>query len=670
MKIGFYPKLAVSGIRKNKETYFPYMLTCIGMVMMYYIVSFLWLDTGMDAMKGGAQMRSILGFGSFVIAAFAVIFLFYTNSFLIRRRKKEFGLYNILGMNKWNISRILVYETVVLYLVTTALGIGCGILFSRLAQFAMVRIMGGGAVLTFRVLPQPVRNTVILFAAIFLLLFINGLRQIHLSNPIELLHSEQTGEKPPKGNWFLAVLGAVVLGIAYYMAITIQSPIDALAWFFVAVILVIAATYLLFIAGSVTICAFLRKCKGYYYQTNHFVSTSFMAYRMKRNGAGLASICILSTMVLVMISTTVCLYVGEEAIVDARYPWDVMVTTTYGGEEQTQTINGFSQKAFADWNLGADDSHYYRYMAFASYRSGTEMVVDPDRMEQPGKQADDIWAVIVIPVEYYDALSGSSTALAEDEVLAYTVNGSYTEDSVTIEGLSFHIREMVEDIGALSESSSNSTYPVIYLLVAGTEQMQEIQNIFQADALAANAPDIREVYGYELSGSAESQIEAGQVFREDVFAYIGNEPGKLYVEIKAKERSGFYADFGGLFFLGILLGIVFVFAVALIMYYKQIIEGHEDSGRFEILQKVGMTQTEVKQSINSSVLTVFFMPLIAAGIHILAAFPIISKMLLLFGMTDKRLFLITVCVCFLVFSAFYMIMYVLTSKAYYRIVKR
>lgn len=303
MKKGFYSRLAWTGMRKNKKLYTPYILTCIGMVMMFYIVSFLAGSDVLKSMAGGDVMQSILGLGCGVIGVFALIFLFYTNSFLIRRRKKEFGLYNILGMGKWNLARVLFWESLIIAAISLVAGLFAGIALSKFAELGMVNVLEGTASFSMSIAPAAILQTIGLFAVIFFLILLNTLRQIHLTNPIKLLHSESTGEKPPKANWFIALAGAVILAGAYYLAVSIEEPMEALMSFFVAVIMVIVATYMLFMAGSVAVCRILQKKKKYYYKTNHFVSVSSMLYRMKRNGAGLASICILCTMVLVMVSS-------------------------------------------------------------------------------------------------------------------------------------------------------------------------------------------------------------------------------------------------------------------------------------------------------------------------------------------------------------------------------
>ena len=328
-----YPKLAVNGIKKNRRIYLPYILTCSGMIMMYYITSFLTVSSFVKEMQGGITMHMLLYMGCGVMVVFSAVFLFYTNSFIIRRRKTEFGLYNILGMDKRNISRILLWETFIIYVSSLVLGITCGVLFSKLAELVLTKMLGGAASYTFNAEPKSIIHAMVYYAVIFLLILINSLRQIHLSNPIELMKSENSGEKPPKANYFLAVLGALILGAAYFLAVYIQNPLEAIFAFFVAVIMVIAATFMLFVSGSVALCKILQKNKRYYYKTNHFISVSQMAYRMKRSGAGLASICILSTMVLVTLSSTICLYVGEEDMLARRYPRDIVVDT-YSTDEK------------------------------------------------------------------------------------------------------------------------------------------------------------------------------------------------------------------------------------------------------------------------------------------------------------------------------------------------
>ena len=325
MKKGFYIRLAGEGISKNRKLYFPYILTCICMIMMYYIVSFLSISKELASIRGGEMLQGLLSMGVFVVAVFALIFLYYTNSFLIRKRKKELGLYNILGMGKRNLVRILLWENILTAVISLVIGIVFGILFSKLAELLAIKLLDGATGFGVHIEMKPILMTVGLFLAIFLLIMIRMLVSVYKLRPIEMLRSENVGEKPPKANWLFAFAGAVILAGAYYLAVKIIDPTTAMLVFFLAVVMVIIATYLLFIAGSVALCKLLQKSKKYYYKTRHFVSLSQMVYRMKRNGAGLASICILSTMVLVTISSTMCIYADTESSIRNRYPHDITI---------------------------------------------------------------------------------------------------------------------------------------------------------------------------------------------------------------------------------------------------------------------------------------------------------------------------------------------------------
>lgn len=672
MKKGIYSRLAFTGIKKNRKLYIPYILTCIGMVMMFYIISFL---SGSDLMlnyPGGDMMKSILSLGVYVIGFFAVIFLFYTNSFLVRRRKKEFGLYNILGMGKRNIARVMLWETLFIGVFSIVIGTALGILFSKLAELVMVNILSADVTFAMTVDYKAVCYTVILFAVIFFLILLNSLRQVHLSNPIALLHSENAGEKPPKANWFFAVLGVLVLGCAYYLAVTIQDPVTTLVAFFIAVIMVIASTYLIFISGSVAFCKILQKKKNYYYKTNHFVSVSSMSYRMKRNGAGLASICILCTMILVMISSTVCLYMGKEESLRERYPRNINVTLTsqvYSDLTSQDAENIAQMSIETAENMGCEPVNVidYTMLAFVSYIRDGEIVFD-DGESGFNYVTGDLWQIFIVSLDDYNRLTGLDETLNTDEVMIYTSKDtSFNYDEIKIKGQEpLNIKKRVTDF----ESNGVDTMqiiPALYIFVPDLESQTEMIS-GQSEKSIGN---INRFVGYDLEASDQQQREVYDAINEKLrTSQIENEDSSMSVntESSANEKMSFFGLYGGLFFLGIILGIVFIFAAVLIMYYKQISEGYEDQSRFEIMQKVGMTKKEIKKSINSQMLTVFFMPLIAAGVHLAFAFPMIYKMLILFGLINK-VFLIMVTVgCFLVFALMYMLVYKITSKAYYSIV--
>ncbi len=675
MKRGFYAKLAFTGIRKNKRLYVPYILTCIGMVMMFYIVAFLSYSPVLTGIPGGDTLQMILSLGTGVVGVFALIFLFYTNSFLMRRRKKEFGLYNILGMGKGNLARVLLWESLMIAAVALGGGLLAGIALSKIAELGMVNLLQGEVGFSLTLEPEAILQALLLFGVIFLLILLNTLRQIHLSNPIALLHSENVGEKPPKANWILALMGAIILAAAYYLAVTIESPVETLLWFFVAVIMVIIATYMLFVAGSVVICKVLQKKKGYYYKTSHFVSVSSMVYRMKRNGAGLASICILCTMVLVMLSSTVCLYIGTEDSIRSRYPRNINLDVTVEDlndmdSKKMDTIRTLSEKVVSENGQSTNNILDYQVAAFAGYMKNG--IIETDSSHLVDFQLDyysDVWQVFLVPLSDYNRLMGEDETLNPDEVLIYTTKSTeYQYDTIA-----FGDREPLKVKKVVPTFADN-----------GVDAMQVIPSlyIFISDFNATVEPllsitDLRDqqliemhwFYGFDLSGNDAIQI----AIQDQLEAAIGQtglltDNFHINCEGAAKERSGFYGLYGGLFFLGILLGTVFLFAAVLIMYYKQISEGYEDQSRFAIMQKVGMTKREIKKSINSQILTVFFLPLITSGVHLAFAFPMIYKLLALFSLTNlELLILVTIC-CYLIFALFYVLVYRITSKAYYSIV--
>lgn len=670
MKFGFFPKLAWVGIRKNKRLYTPYILTCSGMVMMFYIITFLNASSVLKQMSGGAIMESILGLGHGIIGFFSLIFLFYTNSFLIRRRKKEFGLYNILGMGKWNLARILFWETLIIAVFSLTGGLLAGISLSKFAELGMMNLLKMEIVFDITVEPWAVLQTLILFAVIFFLILFRALWQIQLSNPIELLHSEAAGEKPPKANWLFAFLGAALLGMAYYLAVTIEDPVDALVWFFIAVIMVITATYLLFIAGSVVLCRILQKRKNYYYKTHHFVSVSSMVYRMKRNGAGLASICILCTMVLVMISSTVCLYIGTEDSLRTRYPRNISVTLNGRAQMTTEFMDGIRRIAEETVKENGQEMTTvmdYRVAAFYGYLTEGHIFQSQEVLQKVYPDADgEIRQIYLIPLEDYNKTMEKEETPGPGEVLIDTDQWDSAQDIISIWNMEpLKISKVVTDFKG-GEETARMTVPAIYIFIPDFETyVSEMGALFSAEDIQYGYLSWR--YGFDLNCDdstqiqIQDQIQAGihQLFSSDFIARCSG---------AASERTRFYELYGSLFFLGILLGTVFLFAAVLMIYYKQISEGYEDQSRFEIMQKVGMTKKEIRRSINAQILTVFFLPLLTAGMHLAFAFPMIYKMLILFGLTNERLLILVTGCCYLIFALFYVFVYRMTSRAYYSIV--
>lgn len=677
MKMNLYPKLAWHGISKNKKTYVPFLLTSIGLVMMFYIVSYLTYNKSVKQMRGGDDMQMILSWGVPVVAFFVVIFLFYMNSFLMRRRKTEFGLYNILGMGKSNIARILLWQNFMLLVVSAAGGLGMGILLSKLAELCAAKMLSNQASLAFVIEPSAVRNTLFLTVLSFVLILLYSLGQIHVAKPIELLHGEKTGEKPPKARWLLTLIGVVLLGTAYYLAVTTKEPVQALLVLFVAIVLVIIGSYLLFICGSVALCKLLQKNKKYYYKLNHFISVSSMSYRMKRNGTSLASICILSTGVLVMISSSLCLRIGEDESLHARYPRDIEVSILTKDYDQSIAAASYIEQQ-VDAVLQA--SHQtrknelaYNNLNFAALRQGGDISVKQYTEVSGTQYAESIDKLVmlnIVTLDTYEKITGTTETLGENEVLLHMFRGKYSDDSLNIDGqFQFHVQKQVD---AYIESGDNTaaTYPTMYLVVPDGDTMNRLYEYQYSVYGEKAASSLQTCMGFDLDCNADTQIELTKQLY-DQFAEGSETHPNFYYEIKGLEtqRYSFYSLFGGLLFLGILLSVVFLFGTVLIMYYKQISEGYEDAARFEILQKVGMTRKEIKKSINSQILTVFAAPLLASGVHLCFAFPLIQKLLLMFGLSNTPLLVGVTVGSYLIFGVLYAVMYKATSRSYYQLVK-
>ncbi len=677
MKFAFYPKLAYLGVCKNKKLYFPYILTCVGMVMMFYIISFLSYTPILNQMRGGSDLKLIMRFGSMVIGIFAVIFLFYTNSFLLRGRKKEFGLYNILGMGKFNIGRILLWETIMIGVFSLIIGLIMGIILSKFAELGLVNIIYGDISYDFHVSKAAITQSIILFSVIFIIILINGLRQVHFANPVALLHSENVGEKPPKANWIFGVLGFILLGGAYYIAVTIESPLSALIWFFVAVVMVILGTYLIFISGSVLFCRILQKNKGYYYNPNHFVSLSSMVYRMKRNGAGLASICILGTMVLVMITGSACLYFGAEDSLHKRYPRDIAADITVNSIEdlsydKIDPLRGKLEKLINDNHVNPIDVLDYRTASITGSIMDGILDVEVDSNEFNTENFDDLRQIYFVPLEDYNRVMGENQVLEADQILLGTVRTEYNYNTFTLKGsTAFTIAEKIEEFAGSGDMAMDVIPSIIVVLPDLEHNLSNILD--KKDDYDNNRLRLHWYYSFNTEESAEKEMDfktqISELFRN--IAIAENEESSIYssyVESLEENRSDFYSTYGGLFFIGIMLSTVFIFATVLIIYYKQISEGFEDQSRFDIMQKVGMSKKDIRKNINSQMLTVFFMPLAAAVMHLSFAFPMIRRLLMLFNLRNLPLLLTTAGISVVIFAVFYSLVYRITSNAYYSIV--
>lgn len=630
--------------------------------MMYYMVSSLSMNPNMMNMIGGDVMQQILSLGIYVITVFAVIFLFYTNSFLIKRRKREFGLFNILGMEKKHLSIVIALESMIVFLVSMVLGIGIGILLDKAFYLLIAKMLNASIALGFYISYQSIVNSIILFLIIFVLMYLFSLIQINLSNPIELLHGDQHGEKEPKTKWLLALIGLICLGTGYYMSVSIQDPVTAFAFFMVAVILVVIGTYMLFTAGSIVILKLLRKNKRYYYKTNHFISVSNMIYRMKQNAVGLGNICILSTMVLVMLSTTISLWVGMNDIIETRFPRDITVSINSVDSNQALYTIDDMNNAIEQAGIQTEDELVYRTLSVSAFNQGNTYTFGNENMS-----LQDISNVVVlyfITLDDYNRTEGTNVSLAPDEVLVFPSGKQFDHKTIDIASNTFKVKGILDSIKADSNYSANLQNSM-FVVVDSMDTLFMIDDL-QKQAYGDNASYIHTSYDFNLSKSEEMSV------KEATDALIANYPGDTtYMMVDTQE--GNYEDLLSLYasflFIGIFLSFLFIMATVLIMYYKQITEGYEDKKRFEIMQKVGLNKREVKKTINSQVLTVFFLPLVVAAIHIVFAFPMIEKMLRLLYLDNTNLYIMTTVICFGVFALVYVLIYFLTSKVYYGIVR-
>lgn len=651
-------RLAWSGIQKNRKLYVPYLLTVIGMVMMSYIMQALSYAPALHAMKGGSNLEAILSLGKLVIAVFAGIFLLYTNSFLIRRRYREFGLYNVLGMDKNALSWVVFWENLIVALVGLAVGLALGTLLYKLAELGLVNMIRGQVDDSIVVEPESLEFTLVIFAVIFALIMIRSLIQVRHTRPLELLRSESAGEKPPRANYLLGLLGLGLLGGAYDMAVTISNALSAFTWFFVAVLMVIAGTYLVMISGSVVLCRLLQKWKGYYYKKQHFVSVSSMAYRMKRNGAGLASICILATMVLVMISSTGSLYIGAEDAIAVRYPYDSTVKLYFGrldelDDRNVEKIQRTMERTLEAQKVMPTAEKICRYVSVSGALLEDRLVTDYTEVNAV-MNYNQVYSLYLLSQADYNRMYGTDIALQPGQAMVQVYNGSWNGSHIQVGALELDI---VGQLPCGLEMEDMTLVPSLVLVVSDLQQAsvpEECNMIFSC--------------GYDFGLPEEETLEAHRALEAAVKALASEQKIHCRVECPIVERQDFYITFGGLFFIGMMLSAMFVAAAALIIYYKQVSEGYEDQSRFAIMRKVGMTQRDIKKSINSQILTVFFIPLLLAGVHLAFAFPLVWQLLTMFSLTNKRLAIFTNIGAFLIFCVFYVVIYRFTAHAYYRIV--
>lgn len=672
MHKGIFSRLAKQNIRNNKSTYIPYMITCIFCIAMIYMMEFLRDCPTLDqAVRQADEVRMIVFTGEIVVEIFCIIFLIYSNSFLMKRRQKEIGLYNILGLERNHIGIVMFLETIITSIGSFAGGIAAGIIGSKLALLLLLKLLHIPSVLGFYISVKGIFTCLFMFGIIFLMILFLNLAKIHLSRPVELLRGNNTGEKEPAAKWLMALIGFICLGAGYYLAVTTESPIKAITIFLLAVILVMAGTYLLFTAGSIVILKFLRRRKSFYYRTGNFISISGMLYRMKQNAIGLASICILSTGVLLMISMTVSIYFGMNDIMLNRYPYDVDMSVTSISEEECQTAIEAFEKAIADNKVPVEKSVEEIYLDIVCSKNGDQILIKPANTI---RNSDSVLVLSLLDQAEYERLTGISANLNDGEIFAWYPS-AVQKDSVTVDETEFTVKKWLDKNPLTCGEDAVSDNAVLVVTDEDFKKFDEMRTeMYKGVSSAPAGEDLTLHLGLDITGSETDKIDFGTPVMEVVKDLKKNgglsENSWITSGIRQQEYESYYADNGSLLFIGIFLGSLFLMGTAMIIYYKQISEGYEDQKRFEIMQKVGLSRREVRSSVRRQILMVFFLPLLMAMLHITMAFPMIRRMLLLFGMTNTKLFIGCTAGTVLIFAVVYGLIYLMTARSYYHIVER
>ena len=685
---GLYPKLAWQSLRHNGKFYFPYFLTILSTAAVFYIMLALAGASDLPNKIRYAYLSVFMEIGVFLVGVFAVIFLFYTNSFLMKRRTRELGLYNVLGMGKGNIAAVLIWETLILGLTGVIGGILTGMLLQRLMTLIIYRVIHFSTGFSFYISWPGIVVSCIFFGAVLLLNLICNLIRLGRQNPIAMMREGSAGEKEPKAKWLLALIGLGALGCGYYIALRVTSSLEAFSNYFLAVFLVVMGTYCLLTAGSITVLKILKKNKRYYYQTGHFITISGMLYRMKRNAVGLANICILCTMTLVMISGTVSLYLGTEGVVEVRTPADWTSTLRFRPDEGEPNFDGLTRRVeeiAASQGVPATES--FGFLNSSQDLFLRDGALDTCPIDEQGTVTYDAeLEVLFISLDAYNHLSGQSDTLDQGEVLVWSQGWqlpdtltlpyrSYNPQDIAGEPRSFQIKEFLDDFPATGGwspmiSANNAETGGICVVVPDDATLLDLYDQFQT----ANGGSMSWTLFTTLSGTEEEKLDAYYAtfldYSEENYPDFTGTGTWLafFTESKAMNLAECYNMNGGFFFLGVFLGVLFLMAAVLIIYYKQISEGYEDRQRFQIMQKVGLERRQIKRSINRQILVVFFLPLLVAALHLLFDFRLMVLLLQLFAMADVTLAATCSLVTFGVFAVLYVLVYRITARSYFKIV--
>ena len=668
MRNSFYFRLALTNIKKHARSYVPYIITCVITIAMFYIIKSLAfnLDKNLSSISAATSMS----LGSIVVAIFAIIFLFYTNSFLLKKRKKEFGLYNILGMEKKHMSALIATESLIISVISLVLGLIIGIALDKLIFMIVIKLLDGQSPLGFTIIPEAILHTVVLFCIIFAAILLNSVRIVYTTKTIDLLHGSNTGEKEPKTKWLLAILGVLCLGGGYTISIISKNPVSAIGLLFIAIVLVVIGTYFIFVAGIIALLKLLRKNKGFYYKTSHFISISGMIYRMKQNAVGLANICVLSTMVLVMVSTTSSLVIGMQDTINTISPYDYSISVVDG--KTNQQVKDDIKNTAADNNLKITKFVDYQYLEFNADLNYNNITASDYSVE-----SENLMGLIIVTQQDYNMLTNSNVDLSDDQVMMFYPN-SFPYSDLTIFDQRYKVKESrkISDFIPGKNLIGYSIYDSYGIVVKDNSQLQQISKYYNSFYGNSETNEYNEhnccfyECNFNVDADLKKQLEFNEIIKNSELYQGSYYHDSISSTFKSEILQAFRDTYSSLFFLGIFLSILFIMATILIIYYKQISESYDDKERYEIMQNVGMSHTEVKRTIRSQVLTVFFLPLIVAGVHVAFAFPIMSRVLSLLGLINVTLYITCTVICFLVFALMYGIIFAITSRLYYKTVNK
>lgn len=684
MKHGLSRKLASGNIRKNYRFFIPRILTETGLLACFYIVYTLSCDSRLANVKGGSYLPTFMWMGAIITGLLSAILILYTNSFLMKQRKHEFGLYSVLGMEKKHVCRVLLHESLICSIVSVISGLIVGVLFYKLSSLAICKLLKADIVAGFYfITPMTVIPAGAIFIGIDVFAYIVNCISIRRMKPVELLSSVNTGEKEPKVKWFLLIAGILSLGCGYYISLTTHDPLKAIMLFFAAVIAVIVGTYCLFIAGSVFVLKALKKRDNYYYKSGHMTAVSGLLYRMKQNAVGLASVAILATGVLIMISSTFCLYFRTEDVLKTNCPYDYCISAEYHDYDSNPTnpiiipddaMNDIVIRSAEKYGLKIKETFLQEYFeASFSYKSG-ELITDRESIAVE-RDMESLCSITFITEDTYVKLGGKPIGLKGNDVAVCSYNDRYNgfeSESFTLNGIKYSVSEKLTSFPIDMSLISVNCYGIV---VADDSVFTAIYNA-QKEAYRENASEIQHRYCVNFE-NREKTIDVGDDFDEDVInsmeQYIISEGHTSYSSTWSYDsywetRENLYGMYGTLLFLGVLLGLVSLFATVLIIYYKQISEGYEDRNRYQIMQKIGMTEKEVKKTIRSQIMLVFFLPLVTAGVHVIFAYPILTKLMKVMLLDNAWLFAKWCVIVYVAFALVYALIYKLTAKTYYKIV--